>query len=124
MHVENLQEMDFSQLDPSAALAFYFRDRSEFEAFCKDKEEHEKLSQKNDEKEKAPRSGSRAAPMVDGVTTAKKHYSSLFGIMETPPTLNYSGDDSDEADSSRRRGKSWEIDSGQEDDDDEDYLIV
>ena len=62
--------------------------------------------------------------MVDGVTTAKKHYSSLFGIMETPPTLNYSGDDSDEADSSRRRGKSWEIDSGQEDDDDEDYLIV
>jgi hypothetical protein len=116
--------MDFSQLDPSAALAFYFKDRHEFNAFCKDKEEHEKLSKKNDETDKAPIGTSRGTPLVDGVTTAKRHYSSLFGILEVPPTLHYCGDDSDDTINGRKRNKSWEIDSGQDDDDDEDYLIV
>jgi hypothetical protein len=33
IHVAELDSMDFSRLDPSAAAAFYFRNRVEFEAF-------------------------------------------------------------------------------------------
>lgn len=34
VHVDEFEELDASQLDPSLALAFYFRDRDEFEEFC------------------------------------------------------------------------------------------
>mmetsp|Transcript_39761 Transcript_39761/g.40527 ORF Transcript_39761/g.40527 Transcript_39761/m.40527 type:complete len:88 (+) Transcript_39761:51-314(+) len=34
MHVSEFQCLDVTMLDPSVALAFYFRDREEFEAFC------------------------------------------------------------------------------------------
>ena len=34
IHVEEADRVDFSRLDPSAAAAFYFRNRVEFDAFC------------------------------------------------------------------------------------------
>jgi hypothetical protein len=34
VHVSELDALDASRLDPSLALAFYFRDRGEFQVFC------------------------------------------------------------------------------------------
>ena len=34
-HVEDLQETKFTDLDPSLTLGFYFRNKVEFDAFCK-----------------------------------------------------------------------------------------
>lgn len=36
MHQSSLQEMSFNQLDPSLAIAFYFRNRTAFNSFCED----------------------------------------------------------------------------------------
>jgi hypothetical protein len=55
--------MNLSQLDPSAALAFYFKDREEFDAFCRDKRDSERSAD------------------------YKKRYFSLFGMMDLPPHL-------------------------------------
>ena len=34
IHIEDLQETKFTQLDPSLTLGFYFRNKEEFDAFC------------------------------------------------------------------------------------------
>ena len=129
--MQNLQEMEFSQLDPSVALSFYFRDRAEFESFCKDCCDHLKVATSGAK----PPVGKpnvlgnfvrRAAS--DDSTTTKRHYSTLFGILENPPVLSYSGDDSADEKSSRAKTRdSWEIDSVGDDDissDDDEFVVV
>lgn len=37
MHQSSLEELSFSQLDPSLAIGFYFRNRDEFGSFCNER---------------------------------------------------------------------------------------
>lgn len=139
IHVENLQEMDFSQLDPSVAIAFYFRDRDEFDSFCKDKAEHTEVLEKHGPSGHFgsdtvtrllnPAVGAAVGnayikkKTFDIVVAAKHHYFSLFGIVDVMPNV----DDSlgDTISGSKHRGEDWEIDSQCDDEDeDEEFIIV
>jgi hypothetical protein len=67
MHQE-LEELPFTQLDPSLALGFYFRIREEFTAFCND------IKATNEQKQSA------------GITP-------LFSVQYAPPDTEFLGGD-------------------------------
>ena len=67
MHQE-LEELAFSQLDPSLALGFYFRNREEFLTFCDD------ITASNEQKAAA------------GITP-------LFSVQYSPPDTEFLGGD-------------------------------
>lgn len=147
IHIENLQEMEFTDLDPSIAVAFYFREREEFESFCRDKEEHEEVLKRfgpsgsfgtgvsplkdqsgasvgvtktHDSKQKRP---------FDIVIAAKHHYFSLFGIMDVMPTLPDCMFSESENRNNGSAQEEWEIDSncdeeGHDNADEDDFVIV
>lgn len=74
IHVDELETLDFSRLDPSIAIAFYFRNRTEFEAFCEEtKKEMER-------------------------TAKEKGSCMLYSVMQTAPSYcaAWSGDDGGE----------------------------
>jgi hypothetical protein len=119
--------MDFAQLDPSVALAFYFRDRTEFETFCKDCGDHLKIAGGTQSTATKPILGSFVRRTIIDDSTSKRHYSSLFGILENPPVLSYTGDDSGDEKSRAKTRDSWEIDSlgdGDASSSDDEFVIV
>ncbi len=125
--------MDFAHLDPSVAMAFYFRDREEFDHFCKDQSEHNAVMQSRGSESR--KNSVHVSSINQNTTTqhpkkfdvyeiAKKHYFTLFGIMETMPILP---DDMQLSEDGDKKQGEWDIDSNpqeNDDDDDEDFFVV
>jgi len=74
VHCGELESLDFSRLDPSLALAFYFRNRGEFEAWISETKQAE----------------------LDRSRSSKRTAAPLFTIEHSPPCMfsgEYGGDD-------------------------------
>jgi hypothetical protein len=111
VHVDELDSLDSSRLDPSLALAFYFRDREEFQRFCDE---------------------TRATEAERKKTTAKS-VSPLYSVQYAPPQYDEGamfddgqrGDDDDESLISGA-GASASVGAGSntEGGDDDEYVLV
>lgn len=108
VHVDDLDSLDSSRLDPSLALAFYFRDREEFQRFCEE---------------------TRAAETERKKTNAKT-VSPLYTVQHAPPQYDdiamfddgQRGEDEDEDDESLSVGAGAPKNS--EGDSDDEYVLV
>jgi Peptidase family C54 len=69
LHVDKLESLHVSRLDPSLSLAFYFRDREEFEGFCEE-------TRAAEEQRKASSAAREADSTANNVTAGKSNSSS------------------------------------------------
>lgn len=76
MHQSKLEELSFTQLDPSLAIGFYFRNRDEFGSFCSERKSYDEKMMKKINQE-------------DG--TKSIGYTPLFTVQYAAADLEYFG---------------------------------
>jgi len=89
LHTEDLRETRFEDMDPSLAIAYFFRDRDDFAAFCL---QHTRSSP----------SGGRGAAASGATGEARRV--SLFSVENSPPSMAGMADDDDTDDDGRAEG--------------------
>ena len=115
LHVDELETLDPSRLDPSLALAFYFRDRTEFEIFCSDtriaqQKQQEEINTSHSNITYNPSSKTEVIPPPP-----------LYYVQHAPPSFTSGGwmdddDDDNQSEDDRKKG------IGNVDDDE--YILV
>ena len=108
MHAGLLEQLDFSRLDPSVALAFYFRDRGEFDAFCQE-----------------TRRGAAARRVAAaGGGGARRPSAPLFTIQHSPPTFLSGEGKANGMGGNAGGGGGYNGDDDNDDEEDDDFILV